>query len=87
LAIEIAQHKSSTYQPPFLLSGLRGYVIDLVTYFSAWSAVFSVYAIWHGRRLIYLLALYLALIGFDMIWRALRRTTGFQRWCSRRCNS
>jgi hypothetical protein len=31
--------------------------------------VFSVFAIWHGRRLIYLLALYLALIGFDVIWR------------------
>jgi Predicted membrane protein (DUF2339) len=58
------------YSAPFLLSGLRGYVTDLVIYFSAWSAVFSVYAIWHGRRLIYLLALYLALIGFDMIWRS-----------------
>ena len=52
-----------------MLSGLRGSVTDLVIYFSAWSVVFSVYAIWHGRRLIYLLALYLALIGFDVIWR------------------
>jgi len=28
-----------------------------------------VFAIWHGRRLIYLFALYLALIGFDVLWR------------------
>jgi len=39
-------------------------------YYSAWSVVFSVFSVWHGRRLIYLLALYLALIGFDMLWRA-----------------
>ena len=41
---------------------------DLVIYFSAWSVVFSVFSIWHGRRLIYLLALYLALIVFDVMW-------------------
>jgi hypothetical protein len=58
-----------SYSAPFLLSGLRGSITDLVVYFSAWSAVFSVFAIWHGRRLIYLLALYLALPGFDLIWR------------------
>ncbi|MDQ3776621.1 MAG: hypothetical protein M3461_20840 [Pseudomonadota bacterium] len=70
-----------------MLSGLRGYVTDLVIYFSAWSAVFSVYAIWHGRRLIYLLALYLALIGLTRSGATVHRTTGFQRWCSRRRNS
>jgi uncharacterized membrane protein len=58
-----------SYSAPFLLSSLRGSITDLVVYYSAWGAVFSVYAIWHGRRLIYLLALYLALIGFDFIWR------------------
>ncbi|TMH70450.1 MAG: DUF2339 domain-containing protein [Betaproteobacteria bacterium] len=60
---------AGSYSAPFLLSSLRGSITDLVVYFSAWSVVFSVYAIWHGRRLIYLLALYLALIGFDLIWR------------------
>lgn len=60
---------AGSYSAPFLLSGLRGSITDLVIYFSAWSVVFSVYAVWHGRRLIYLLALYLALIGFDIIWR------------------
>jgi hypothetical protein len=38
--------------------------------------VFSVFAIWHGRRLIYLLALYLALIGFDLV----RRTAAPGEW-------
>lgn len=60
---------AGSYSAPLLLSGLRGSVTDLVVYFSAWSAVFSVFSIWHGRRLIYLLALYLALPGFDLIWR------------------
>jgi uncharacterized membrane protein len=60
---------AGSYSAPFLLAGLRGSITDVVIYYSAWSALFSVYAIWHGRRLIYLLALYLALIGFDFIWR------------------
>ncbi len=60
---------AGSYSAPFLLIGLRGSMTDLVVYFSAWSVVFSVFAIWHARRLIYLLALYLALIGFDLLWR------------------
>lgn len=61
---------AGSYSAPFLLSSLRGSLTDLVIYYSAWGAVFSVFAIWHGRRLIYLLALYLGLIGFDVIGRA-----------------
>ena len=57
-----------SYSAPFLLSSLSATITELVIYFSAWSIVFSVYAIWVGRRLIYLLALYMALIGFDIIW-------------------
>jgi len=58
---------AGSYSAPFLLKGLGGSITDLVVYFSAWSVVFSVFAIWHGRRLIYLLALYLGLIGFDLV--------------------
>ena len=61
---------AGSYSAPFLLSSLRGSLTDLVIYYSAWGAVFSVFAIWHGRRLIYLLALYLGLIGFDIIGHA-----------------
>ena len=59
---------AGSYSAPFLLRS-QGSIGDLAIYYSGWSVVFCVYAIWQGRRLIYLLALYLALIGFDMAWR------------------
>ena len=59
---------AGSYSAPLLIRGAPS-VTDLVIYYSAWSVVFSVFSVWHGRRLIYLLALYLALIGFDFIWR------------------
>lgn len=59
---------AGSYSAPFLLAGAHGSITDLVIYFSAWSVVFSVYAVWAGRRLVYLLAAYLALIGFDFVW-------------------
>ena len=60
---------AGSYFAPFLLRGAAGSLADVAIYYSAWGVVFSVFAVWHGRRLIYLLALYLALIGFDVIWR------------------
>lgn len=60
---------AGSYSAPFLLASAGGSITDLVIYYSAWSVVFSIYAVWCGRRLIYLLALYLALIGFDAIWQ------------------
>ena len=60
---------AGSYFAPFLLRGAAGSLTDVAIYYSAWSIVFSVFSVWHGRRLIYLLALYLALIGFDMLWR------------------
>ncbi len=60
---------AGSYFAPFLLRDAAGSLTDVAIYYSAWGVVFSVFSIWHGRRLIYLLALYLALIGFDMLWR------------------
>ena len=60
---------AGSYFAPFLLRGATGSLTDVAIYYSAWSVVFSVFSVLHGRRLIYLLALYLALIGFDMLWR------------------
>lgn len=60
---------AGSYFAPYLLRGATGSLTDVAIYYSAWSVVFSVFSIWHGRRLIYLLSLYLALIGFDMLWR------------------
>lgn len=59
---------AGSYSAPFLLASATGSITDLVLYYSAWGVVFSIYAVWIGRRLIYLLAAYLALIGFDLIW-------------------
>ena len=58
------------YLTPFLLPVWHANLIDLLIYFSAWSLLFCGYAIWIGGRSSYLLAMYLALIGFDLIWRA-----------------
>lgn len=57
-----------SYSAPFLLDALAGSVIDLVIYFSAWSVLFCVYAIWLGVRRVYLLAAYMALLGFHVIY-------------------
>jgi uncharacterized membrane protein len=61
---------AGSYSAPFLLSGAGASLTDLAIYFSAWGVVFSVFAVWHGRRSVYLLALYLALVGFDFAARA-----------------
>lgn len=67
-----------SYSAPFLLHTLGGSVTDLVIYFSAWSVLFCVYSVWIGNRRAYLLAAYMALLGFHFLgqqmapseWRA-----------------
>ena len=58
------------YLTPFLLPLWHANLIDLLIYYSAWSLLFCGYSIWLGGRHTYLLAMYLALVGFDLIWRA-----------------
>lgn len=58
-----------SYSAPFLLHTLAGSVTDLVIYFSAWSVLFCIYSIWIGHRRTYLLAAYLALLGFHYLWK------------------
>ena len=57
------------YLTPFLIPVWHANLVDLLIYYSAWSVLFCAYAIWLGGRQSYLLAMYLALIGFDLIWR------------------
>jgi uncharacterized membrane protein len=59
---------AGSYSAPFLLPPLRRDLIDLAIYYSAWSLLYSFLALAAGKRRIYLLALYLALIGFDLTW-------------------
>ena len=60
---------AGSYSAPFLLDNPDGSLTDLVIYFSAWGVVFCAFSLWQGTRRVYLLALYLALIGFDVIWQ------------------
>lgn len=63
-----------SYSAPFLLHTLAGSVVDLVIYFSAWSVLFCLYSIWMGTRRAYLLAAYLALLGFHYLWNRMAPT-------------
>lgn len=56
------------YSVPFLMRSLMLDIIDLAIYYTCWSILFSVFALWVGSRAVYLLALYLAMIGFDLAW-------------------
>ncbi len=58
-----------SYSAPFILAANTNNITDLVIYYSCWSVVFCVYAIWVRDRRVYLLALYLAMVGFDLLWR------------------
>ncbi|HXH72363.1 MAG TPA: DUF2339 domain-containing protein [Mariprofundaceae bacterium] len=58
-----------SYTMPLMFPQLRNNTLDLVIYFSAWSILFSIFSVIVGRRSVLLLALYLALIIFDLIWR------------------
>ncbi len=57
------------YSTPFFLSTSQLDLEDLLIYFSAWSILFCVHALWVGSRTAYLVAMYLAIVGFDLIWR------------------
>lgn len=60
---------AGSYSVPFLLPSLMLDITDLAIYYTCWSVVFSVFSQLMGRRAVYLLALYMAMIGFDWAWR------------------
>lgn len=60
---------AGTYSVPFLMKSLMLDITDLAIYYACWSAVFGMFALWVGSRAVYLLALYMAMIGFDWAWR------------------
>lgn len=63
-----------SYSAPLLLRALTGSVVDLAIYFTAWSVVFCLYALAIGKRRPYLLAAYMALIAFQVLWEQLARS-------------
>ncbi len=58
-----------TYLTPLLIRSMRVDLTDLVIYFTAWSLLFSFVALQERRRTTYLVALYFALLGFDIAFR------------------
>jgi len=60
---------AGTYSVPFLVKSLMLDITDLAIYYACWSVAFSVFALWVGSRAVYLLAMYMAMIGFDWAWR------------------
>lgn len=60
-----------SYSAPFLLPASYASVTDLVVYYSSWSVTFCAFSTWTGSRRPYLLAGYLALLGFNQLWRDL----------------
>lgn len=63
-----------SYSAPLLLRAMTGSVVDLVIYFTAWSVVFCLYALAIANRRPYLLAGYMALITFQVLWEQLARS-------------
>jgi len=61
---------AASYSAPFLIEHGLGSFSDLALYYCAWSLTFTLFAIHRRRRLIYLLALYIALVGFDALARS-----------------
>ena len=57
---------AGSYSAPFLLAAMSGSLAQLALYFLVWGVAFSAFALWHARRAVYLLALYLALLGFEV---------------------
>jgi uncharacterized membrane protein len=61
---------AASYSAPFLIEHGLGSFSDIALYYCAWSLTFTLFAIFRGRRLIYLLALYVGLVGFDALARS-----------------
>lgn len=57
------------YATPLAMDTLRSSLPELALYFTAWSIVFSACALHEGRRLTYLVPMYLAFLCFDAAWR------------------
>lgn len=58
-----------SYTAPVFLGSSNYSIEDLIVYFACWSILFSIFSIWTGKRSVYILAMYLALVLFDLKWK------------------
>ena len=61
---------TGVYLSPLLMQAAPNQLIDVVIFYSAWSLLFSFCALIEGRRIVYMLPMFFALIGFDLLWRS-----------------
>ncbi|MBI5005574.1 MAG: DUF2339 domain-containing protein [Nitrosomonadales bacterium] len=59
---------AGSYTAPLFLGDAGYSIVDLIVYFACWSVVFSVFSIRVAQRNVYILAMYLALVIFDVKW-------------------
>ena len=64
------------YAFPLFVQATTRSVRDLALYYLVWSLLFCLFALRERSRLLYLVALYFAVIGFDVVWRA----SGSAQW-------
>lgn len=57
-----------TYLFPLWLPTRGTPVDDLLVYFAAWSIAYAIFALQDARRLVYVLAMYCSLLGFQLVW-------------------
>jgi len=70
---------AGAYSVPFLMRSSMLDITDLAIYYTCWSLLFSVFALWARSRAVYLLALYMAMVGFDLSWHL---DADVQQWLS-----
>lgn len=66
---------AGSYATPLLIRG-RGGIGDLAIYLAVWNLVYSTYAVWIGRRAVYLAALYASMVVFEIA----RADVGSEAW-------
>lgn len=67
---------TGVYLSPLLMQATSDRLFDVVIYYSAWSLLFSFCSLNEGRRITYVLPMFFALIGFNLIWK----TAGQDSW-------
>ncbi|MGB3615996.1 MAG: DUF2339 domain-containing protein, partial [Elainellaceae cyanobacterium] len=57
------------YSFPLFVRSSSGDIFDVLIYYLVWSLLFCYFSVREARRLIYIVALYFAIVGFDVAWR------------------
>ena len=70
--IYVAFALAGSYATPLLVEG-SGTVAELALYLAVWDLAYCAYALWIGRRIVVIAALYASLLVFDIAWLQIGR--------------